>query len=85
MGWRESFALAPAFWMQHAQDVPQTRDASRWRTHIFSLTVPEPRGMVLFPGSLELQFTAHSLLLYQASQEHSKTRKLKHKVTGLGG
>lgn len=52
------------------------------RTKILSLAIPEPQEIMPFPQILELQFTAHFLLLLnQKSQENSKTHKLKTKLS----
>lgn len=67
----------------HTQNITQTWDASRLqrtlRTKMLSLIIPEVQEIISFLESFELQFTAHSFLFYQESQENSKTHKLKQK------
>lgn len=46
---------------------------------MLSLIIPEVQEIISFLESFELQFTAHSFLFYQESQENSKTHKLKQK------
>lgn len=67
----------------HTQNITQTWDASclqrTLRTKMLSLIIPEVQEIIPFLESFELQFTAHSFLFYQESQENSKTHKLKQK------